>query len=219
MVVDPNRRRAAEQLLAIDPTISIIISDDGLQHYRLSRDLEVVVVDGERLLGNGQCLPLGPLRELPTRLNQVDLLVQNGGTDKTFRYGEHRAHRFSLMPLPWRRVIDNQIVTELPAGERIAIAGIANPQRFFKTLAQQQCSVNHCVEFPDHHPFSHTDFEQWNDVDALLMTEKDAVKCQSFAQPNWYYLPVTAEFPPAFWSQFKQQLEQVLSEREHLGVQ
>lgn len=214
MVVDPDRVRAAATLLELDPKISIIVSDDGLQHYALPRDIELVVVDGERLLGNQHQLPLGPLRESARRLSDVDLVVQNGGVEQAFRHGGDSRYRFELAPLQWRRVSDNVEVSELPAGERVAVAGIANPTRFFETLRAQNQQISDYRAFADHHPFTPADFAEWQHVDAILMTEKDAVKCQSFAQEHWYYLPVEAKFSGDFWSAFQQCVDAAVARRQ-----
>lgn len=214
MVVDPDRVRAAATLLALDPKISIIISDDGLQHYALPRDIEIVVVDGERLLGNQNQLPLGPLRESAQRLSEVDLVVQNGGPEQALRSWCDSCYRFELTPLNWRRVSDNAEVSELPSGERVAIAGIANPSRFFETLNAQNQQVSDHRAFADHHPFTPADFAEWSHVDAILMTEKDAVKCQSFAQEHWYYLPVMAKFSEEFWSAFQRCVDTAVARRQ-----
>lgn len=215
MVVDPNRLRAAETLLTIDPSISIIISDDGLQHYSLARDIELVVVDGERLLGNHHQLPLGPLREPAERLLEVDFVVQNGGDNNALSHLVKDVHRFELVPMEWRRVSDGQAVSELPEGEVVAIAGIANPARFFTTLSVQQQDVSERRAFADHHPFCVTDFDEWKTADAILMTEKDAVKCQSFAPAHWFYLPVEAQFSASFWSAFQYRVEQAMATRQN----
>ncbi|RUO40836.1 tetraacyldisaccharide 4'-kinase [Pseudidiomarina aestuarii] len=214
MVVDPDRSRAAATLLELDPQISIIVSDDGLQHYALPRDIELVVVDGERLLGNQKQLPLGPLRESARRLSEVDLVVQNGGDDGALRHWCEHSYRFELTPLNWRRVSDGVEVSELPAGERVAIAGIANPSRFFDTLRAQNQQVSDCHAFADHHPFTLADFAKWSNSDAILMTEKDAVKCQSFAQDRCYYLPVKAQFSDEFWSAFQQCIDAAIARRQ-----
>ncbi|HET8817316.1 MAG TPA: tetraacyldisaccharide 4'-kinase [Pseudidiomarina sp.] len=213
MVVDPNRKRAAEKLLSIDPNISIIVSDDGLQHYNLARDIEIVVVDGERHLGNHQLLPLGPLRELTKRLLEVDFVVQNGGDEGALEPLVTDVYRFELITQEWRRVSDGQPIAKIPEGHVIAIAGIANPDRFFATLSHLGQAVSGHHAFADHHPFVLADFDAWHAADAILMTEKDAVKCQSFAPDHWYYLPVAAQFKPSFWLHFQRRVEAVSAVR------
>lgn len=202
IVVSPNREQAITTLLQNAPQVNLIISDDGLQHYRLARDIEIVVIDGERGLGNGWRLPLGPLREPKQRLTQADIVVQNGGSEA--RYG----WRFLLQPGSWRRVRDQQEVP-VPQGESIAVAGIGNPQRFFNTLQQAGLAVTETYEYADHHPFSAADFASIAPATNILMTEKDAAKCQAFAQDNWFYLPVSANFEDGFWQQLQTCLQKV----------
>lgn len=212
LVVGPNRKHAIEQLLLRYPDISVIVSDDGLQHYALQRDVEIVVVDGERGCGNGWRLPLGPLREPVSRLSDADFIVQNGaGNNSLLATQGYKVWPFSLKPSAWRRV-DNQQPVELAPGDYAAVAGIGNPQRFFTTLSTMLESntaikVVKTVGFADHHPFSEADFKAYSTLTGgVLMTEKDAAKCQPFAAQNWYYLPVSAEFELAFWQQLAQQL-------------
>jgi tetraacyldisaccharide 4''-kinase len=202
LAVGPNRQQAIELLLQAFPATNIIISDDGLQHYRMARDIEIAVIDGSRGLGNGWRLPLGPLRESKQRLQQVDIVAQNGDAETKLGWV------FRLQPQGWKRVKDSQDMPA-PAGECIAIAGIGNPQRFFATLKQQSVELKQCIEFADHHPFSKADFEQFDASLNVLMTEKDAAKCQLFARDNWLYLPVSAEFEPGFWLQFEQRLQEI----------
>lgn len=207
VVVGPNRAEAIQWLLQQHPEVDIIVSDDGLQHYALARDIEIVVIDGERGFGNGWRLPLGPLREPLKRLSQVDFLVQNGATTSSTRAlaQHHKVWQFDLQPEQWRRVCD-QSPAELAAGRYAAVAGIGNPQRFFDTLQEALSATNIVVDktyaFADHHPFKAADFAKMNAHDGVLMTEKDASKCQSFAAEKWFYLPVSAVFPLEFWQQF-----------------
>lgn len=204
VAVGPNRQQAIELLLQAFPSTNIIISDDGLQHYRLARDIEIAVVDGQRGLGNGWRLPLGPLRESKRRLTQVDIVAQNGAAETNFGWV------FRLQPQGWKRVKDSSDVLT-PDGDCIAVAGIGNPQRFFETLKQQPVVLTQCIEFADHYPFSATDFAQFDASSNVLMTEKDAAKCQLFARDNWFYLPVSAEFDQGFWLQFEQCLHGIAS--------
>lgn len=204
LAVSPNRQQAIELILQTFPTTDIILSDDGLQHYRLARDIEIAVVDGNRGLGNGWRLPLGPLREPAARLHQVDLVVQNGLSEQNYGWS------FTLKPQRWKRVIDD-VEVEQPQGDSVAIAGIGHPQRFFETLKQQQLTLKRCIEFADHHPFQAVDFESIESSMNVLMTEKDAAKCRTFAQENWFYLPVSAEFSDEFWQQLQQRLHGIAS--------
>jgi tetraacyldisaccharide 4'-kinase len=180
-------------LLAAHPDCDVLILDDGLQHYRLARDIEIAVED-ERGTGNGLLLPAGPLREPASR--QVDAWVAN-----TAPVGKHApAFRMDLRGDTFHRL--QQPALRVSAGSLSrkklhAAAGIGNPQRFFDHLARLGLStVNHA--FPDHHAYVPGDLD-YADCDALLMTEKDAVKCEAFAREHWYALQVEAELAPAFF--------------------
>jgi tetraacyldisaccharide 4'-kinase len=188
-----DRAAAALGLLAAHPECDVLILDDGLQHYRLARDIEIAVED-ERGAGNGLLLPAGPLREPASR--RVDAWVVNaapaGSHHPAFRM-DLRGDAFrSLQPPP------ANVPASVLAGKKLhAIAGIGNPQRFFGHLARLGlASVNHV--FPDHHAYAPKDLE-FADCEALLMTEKDAVKCEAFARRHWYALQVEAELAPAFF--------------------
>jgi tetraacyldisaccharide 4'-kinase len=187
-------RAAAGRLLVETAGCDCLVADDGLQHYRLARDLEVVVMDGGRRLGNGLCLPAGPLREPASRLASVDLRVANGQA----RAGEHA---MALVPGQAVRLLDGRA---LPLGELAemggegvhGVAGIGNPARFFATLRDAGLApVTHA--FPDHHAFTREDLD-FGDGLPVLMTEKDAVKCQAFADGRLWYVPVDAVLPEAF---------------------
>jgi tetraacyldisaccharide 4'-kinase len=192
-VVCRDRVRAGRRLL--DTTaVDVIISDDGLQHYRLHRDVEICVIDGERRFGNGRLLPAGPLREPMARLDGIALRVCNGGEAQPNE-------------VPMRLAGDEAVAVADPqrrrplrefAGQRVhAVAGIGNPQRFFAQLRAFGIDV---VEhaFPDHHAFVVSDLA-FGDEGPVLMTEKDAVKCTDFAQAAWWSVPVRAELPAQFF--------------------
>ena len=185
MWVGPDRVAAAQALLEHDKC-DLIISDDGLQHYRLARSLEIVVVDGVRRFGNGLCLPAGPLRERPGRLNDADWVIVNGGSPDTDQ------NHMDLQPGELVNLSDgrHQSVASLSATTVHAFAGIGHPKRFFDTLRQQGLDV---IEhpFPDHHRFIADDFKGVDGV-PVIMTEKDAVKCNAFASPNMWVLSVDA---------------------------
>lgn len=191
--VGAERAQVARELLAATP-VEVILSDDGLQHYRLARTMEICVLDAGRWLGNGHCLPLGPLREAPARLLEVDYVVANG--DAEAPAGVRVDGRMHLQPGAWRRVHDDAVLSEhMPvAGERVhAVAGIGNPQRFFNTLhALGLDPVEH--PFGDHHRFSARELA-FEDGLRVVMTEKDAVKCRRFAAPHWLALEVEAQLP------------------------
>lgn len=190
-----DRPAAALALLAVHPECDVIISDDGLQHYRLQRDIEIAVVDGLRRFGNGYLLPAGPLRETQSRLRKVDVIVTNGGagvldggsmaTRKEYSMQLEGMHFYNLL---------NPAITAAAAdfqGKNVhAMAGIGHPERFFLHLNKLGISSkNH--PYPDHHHYSAADLA-YHDANALLMTEKDAVKCTEFADEKCWALRVDA---------------------------
>ncbi|MEQ8798802.1 MAG: tetraacyldisaccharide 4'-kinase [Salinisphaeraceae bacterium] len=183
VMVSPDRVAAAEVLVS-EAGVDCILSDDGLQHYRLRRDAEVVVRDGGRGDGNGWLLPAGPLREPVWRMRLADLSLTQGA-----------AGDFRLCPGAWRRVdgVDQQRPFASLAGQRAhAVAGIGDPARFFAMLTAAGIEVlTH--PFSDHHAFQPAELAFEDDL-PVLMTEKDAVKCAAFAAPDWWYVPVAATF-------------------------
>lgn len=196
VVVDPDRCRAVRHLLA-NHDCNLVISDDGLQHYALGRDIEIAVVDGERGLGNRALMPAGPLREPEERLQQVDFVVVNGG-----EWQYPGAQRMQLVAGALRRL--DGAPAELPPGPVHALAGIGNPRRFFNTLRELGYQpIEH--PWPDHHQFSADELE-FGDGLPLIMTAKDAVKCCAFAPDNRYYLPVSAQLPALFFEQLAARL-------------
>lgn len=195
MSVGPNRVQAAKKLLE-DGQCDIIISDDGLQHLALGRDIEVVVIDGERRFGNGFCLPAGPLRELPSRTNQVDLLVSNGNA----RTGEYE---MQLVPDNFESVSPNdqkRSFSEFSNKQVHAVAGIGNNERFFKALEDMSLILKRHA-FDDHYAYQVNDLN-FNDDLPVIMTEKDAVKCFRYSNDNTWYLPVSIRLPDNFETQF-----------------
>ncbi len=197
--VGADRAEAAERLLSAYPGCNVIVSDDGLQHYRLARDLEIAVED-ERGHGNGLPLPAGPMREPPGR--SVDVLVVNGEPNES-RKSPVAAHPHAFrMTLEPRGFFDVASGVELEAGalqgKRLhAVAGIGNPHRFFDSLRALGLEARPHA-FPDHHRFVAGDL-QFSDCDAILMTEKDGVKCARFG-PGLYALRVRAKLDPGFHS-------------------
>ena len=192
--VDPNRVRGVKALIE-NTDCNIIISDDGLQHYRLARDIEIALIDEVRRNGNGRCLPAGPLREFPSRLKDVDLIVANG-------HGQRGEYSMQRLPGPAARVADTSIRCSLAQlqGQTIhAVCGIGNTDQFFRMLKRLGFVI---IEhpFPDHHDFCAADIS-FDDGLPVLMTEKDAVKCQPFAGEQHWYLPITAELSEAFATQ------------------
>lgn len=190
--VGRDRAAAGRALLLAHPACDVIISDDGLQHYRLARDVEIAVVDGERLLGNGRLLPAGPLREGAWRLRRVDAVVMNGGSPDGMQFGMRLCGTVA-------RNLKSGATAELATFRGMALhalAGIGHPQRFFDHL--QRHGLNFTAHpFPDHHPYRQTELD-WPDAEAILMTEKDAVKCAAFADGRYWSLPVEAELDAGF---------------------
>jgi len=223
IVIDPDRPRAVAYLLSQWPETDVILSDDGLQHYRMNRSVELVVVDARRGFGNGLCLPWGPLREPIDRLKDVMALIVNGASSEgTAAIGDMLsvpAMSMRLKTQGFYRVLDDAPVSlqELtafsPEGEDeleiAAVAGIGHPERFFSTLGQMGIHARGFA-FKDHHHFKPRDFTLFEDAKWILMTEKDAVKVRGFAKPNWIYLAVSAEFSPDGWKMLTQKLLELL---------
>ena len=192
----------------------VIISDDGMQHYRLPRDIQIAVLDGQRLLGNGLCLPAGPLREPKRRLQNCDYLMINSNSDKTSGAALPELPRY-VMQLKGAMLVNLKTgesrKLEDFAGQLVhAVAGIGHPERFFTTLSQAGLSlIKH--SFPDHHAFKGDDFI-FNDDDRslpIVMTEKDAVKCTPFANARMWYLPVNAVIDQTFLKKVVEQLQKL----------
>ena len=204
-------------LAAAQPACDVLISDDGLQHYALARDVEICVVDAARGFGNGWLLPAGPLRELPSRIATVDAVVLNTGHETAGHPSLERipveAPRFTmrLEGATFRNVLNpgRRVAAEHFRGKRVhAVAGIGHPGRFFAHLHALgvECTSH---PFPDHHPFVMADLE-FPAADAVLMTEKDAVKCRRFARESYWELAVDAVLDDAL-------LEQVLRKLRSRG--
>jgi tetraacyldisaccharide 4'-kinase len=193
--VDRDRGAAAHAL--IDAGCGIVVCDDGLQHYRLARDIEIEVIDGRRRYGNRLPLPAGPMREPPERGDRCDFRVVNlGGEDSETGFGEWpmRLRAQDAVPLHGHRVAPLSAF----AGQRVhAVAGIGDPERFFAMLRGLEIAVVPHA-FPDHHRYSAGDLRFGSDL-PVLMTEKDAVKCGGFESERCYSVPIRAELPEAFW--------------------
>jgi len=202
VVVDANRVAAVKHLLQ-NSDCDLVISDDGLQHYALGRDMEIAVLDGVRGLGNGLFLPAGPLREGPERLNEVDWIMVNGGQLKL----EQDSQLMQLKPSQLVNLSTGQVkpVNALASEEVHAMAGIGNPERFFTTLKKLGYRL-HRHAFADHHAFVSGDLPA-NDGKAIIMTEKDAVKCAQIADERCWYLSVEAELDNEFMTVFQRQLK------------
>lgn len=190
--IGADRIAAGECLLAAYPECNVIVSDDGLQHYRMYRDIEIAVYDGAIGFGNGELLPAGPLREPLSRLDTVDALVRNGPVSKV-SVKEHDAFEMRLDASGFYNLADTQKKSQPQdfSQQRIlAIAGIGNPQRFFNQLSRMGLQFEKRA-FSDHYQYQAGDFEHI-EAGAVLMTEKDAVKCRAFARPDFWVMPVNA---------------------------
>jgi tetraacyldisaccharide 4'-kinase len=207
VAVARDRVAAARALIAAHPQCDVVIADDGLQHYRLGRAAEVVVVDAARGFGNGWLLPAGPLREPRSRLAGVTAVVWNGGVPGRALAPERGGFSMTLVAGDWRRV-DGQ-AGSLPAGafagrRAHAVAGIGNPARFFAQLREHGVDpIEH--PFPDHHRFAAGEIAFGDDL-PVLMTEKDAVKCLRFADRRCWYLPVEARLDPSLVARIEEKL-------------
>ena len=194
VVIDADRVAAVKFLLK-HHACDLIISDDGMQHYALARDLEIAVIDGSRGLGNSLCLPAGPLREPPSRLQEVDFILVNG--EGFVPVQPH--YRMSIVPGQLQNLVSksslpgNALATQAPVH---GVAGIGNPSRFFATLRSMGYQVME-HEFPHHHQFRAKDLS-FNDGLAVIITEKDAVKCAAIAHDQCWCLRVSAELPALF---------------------
>lgn len=205
VMIDPDRARAVRELLKQEP-LDLILSDDGLQHYGLARDLELVLIDAVRGLGNRRCLPAGPLREPVERLESVDAVLFNGAA-----VDGPSGFAFTLQPSRLIELVSEKAwpLDHFPPGQQLhAVAGIGNPQRFFTTLeALHWRPIPH--PFADHACYSPEQLSFSPEL-PLVMTEKDAVKCRAFALPGWCYLQVQAEPSAAFVTWFDAQLDRLL---------
>jgi subfamily B ATP-binding cassette protein MsbA len=197
--VGADRLRAAQLILERFPETDLILSDDGLQHYALGRDVEIAVCR-ELSLGNGLMLPAGPLREPAGRLRQVDITIDRDSDQITESLGE-----------VWNLSNPQQCqhISEFQGQQVHALAGIGFPEIFFASLLQMGIDViEH--EFPDHHQFSAQDLNLKPDL-PILVTHKDAVKLKGFARPNIWVVPLHIEFSEAL----RARILQLLEERHH----
>ena len=201
VAVAPDRARAAQELLQ-QADCDVLLSDDGLQHTALARDIEIVVIDGVRRFGNRRCVPAGPLREPVERLQTVDLVVANGHAA-----ADEFLMEYASLPV---RSLDGKQERELDGFREQtvhAVAAIGNPGRFFSMLRQKGINIEEHA-FPDHYGFRRSDLE-FGDSAAVLMTEKDAVKCRRFELENTWYVPVDVKMPEDFGREILLLLEKV----------
>ncbi|HSW68603.1 MAG TPA: tetraacyldisaccharide 4'-kinase [Gammaproteobacteria bacterium] len=194
LVVCVDRVLAVKELLQ-KSSCNIVISDDGLQHYRLHRDIEIAIVDGLRELGNGKMLPAGPLREPVKRLKSVDWVVVNGSSQ--LENSIFKKIKFSRMDLRGDVLISLQtpheemLLSAFRNKTAHVVAGIGNPERFFSMLREHRIHVIEHI-FQDHYLYRRSDIYFCDNL-AVMMTEKDAIKCMKFADRRHWYLKVSAE--------------------------
>ena len=213
VVVAAHRLDAVKRLNKMD--LNLLISDDGLQQADLDRDIEFCVVDGERGFGNAYLLPAGPLREPADRLSQVDHVVTNG--EWVGRPGNLKVNVMQLRARVVRSLDDateysvEQYRYQNTVNETHAIAGIGNPERFFRMLESLGIEAE-SHRFADHHSFTREDFDSIRSGSAIIMTEKDAVKCRSFGLKNAWYVPVDTCLSDEFEGLLRDQLSKLMKE-------
>ncbi|SBS31828.1 Tetraacyldisaccharide 4'-kinase [Marinomonas aquimarina] len=208
------KRADAVQTLETLPDVDIIISDDGLQHYAMDRDLEVVMVDAERGLGNHMLLPVGPLREPAQRLDEADFVFAIGkpAPVMTRTPSYHGAlHLANILHIASAK--QSLPLAALAQRAWLVVAGIGNPKRFVSTLQDQGLPATADTRFfADHHAYQRSDLDS---SCSILMTEKDAVKVESFAKPtdDWWYVAAELELPEEFVRAFMARLKDVIQQK------
>lgn len=203
VVIAPDRVAAASMLLA-STDCNVIISDDGLQHLRLQRDIEIAVIASDNIAGNGWCLPAGPLREPSSVLKGIDIVVSRA------RYSNRTNWHLNLQAGDCASVVTPEVQRTLESfnGTTVhAVAGIGNPDPFYDSLRSAGLDV---IEhrFPDHYAYKAADLE-FSDGHAVVMTEKDAVKCKEFASPDWWSLTVSAVVDEGILKKILNTLEEI----------
>jgi tetraacyldisaccharide 4'-kinase len=198
--ISPDRPAAARALLAAHPEVDVLVSDDGLQHYAMARDIELAVVDGERLFGNGLPLPSGPLRDPVKRLESVDAVIVNGGTIDGIPGSRHFSMRLGHETFVSLANGDVRTPDEFSMALRgrsvAALAGIGHPGRFFEHLSRLGIDAR-AYPFGDHHLFQPAELKL-RGAEIIVMTEKDAVKCRAFADARMWFMRVEAILPQDF---------------------
>ncbi|WP_213992088.1 tetraacyldisaccharide 4'-kinase [Sodalis sp. dw_96] len=204
VAVSPRRVDAVAALLK-QQTLDVVITDDGLQHYALARDIEWVVIDGVRRFGNGWWLPAGPMRERAHRLDSVSAVITNGGQALP---GEVP---MQLQTGEAINLLSGQTCSVESLSQVVAMAGIGHPPRFFATLRAKGVAPVREVSFADHQSYRHEQLSVLTSPgQVLVMTEKDAVKCRDFAQENWWYIPVNARLPDGDKERLLAPIEQLI---------
>jgi len=204
IAVGPKRADSVRALMDY-ADCDIIVSDDGLQHYGLERDVEILVVDGVRRFGNGRCLPAGPLREPISRIKEVDLTVVNGIPGR----GEFEMKTVARYLYPLSGDAAPVAIETLMGSKVHAVAGIGNPERFFDLLRIKGLRAEK-HRFVDHHRFIPADFD-FEDALPIIMTEKDAVKCEHFRLKDAWYLPIDIEMPEVFGHRLTSTLKEAVN--------
>ncbi len=212
VIIDADRVSAVQYLLE-HYDCDVVISDDGLQHYRLGRDIEIAVIDSKRGLGNQRQIPMGPLREPIGRLQHVDFIVTNGGQWSELP-SELVSYPMVLNPTVLKDCVNGfeQSIEGFKPRKINAVAGIGNPQRFFDTLTSLFDAEIKCHPKPDHYQFIQSDFE-FRSGEVTVMTEKDAVKAAPLNLTGAWYLEVSAELPTNFESAIMIQVERIAKEK------
>jgi tetraacyldisaccharide 4'-kinase len=190
VVIDPNRYRAC-QYMHDKLNIEVIIADDGLQHYKMPRDYEIAVIDSDRGIGNGLCLPAGPLRESSSVLSLLNAVCINNTTNGSCNNKLSNYYHYNIVTQQPIRIINQ--TTGLAPQKVHAVAGIGNPEKFFTSLRNIGMEIIPHI-FPDHYSYKQQDIK-FNDNLPVIMTEKDAVKCLAFADNNCWILPIEAYLP------------------------
>lgn len=214
VVVDPNRERGAQYLEKLG--VDIIVTDDGLQHYALQRDIEIIVIDAQRMLGNGYLLPAGPLREGEWRLNTADIIVTNGNPVEP----KPNYKAMHLVPSPavsLESFCSNQGYHDyLQKGTNVvALAGIGNPNRFYNTLKSCGYNIVSTIDVGDHGVINKQILINNSQKYPIVMTSKDAVKYAKYQLPNLYVLNVEAVLPESFYETVAEKVEQLISEHKN----
>ena len=199
--IDKNRVRAIKTLEE-SHDCDVIISDDGLQHYNMNRDIEIVVIDGKRRFGNNLTFPAGPLRESKTRLSSVDFIVNNSGPT------QEDEHLMNISPAKFVHLKSGKSypIEKWPMHKQVhAVAGLGNPGRFFDLLARLGFEIiRH--PFPDHHNFDESNIFYLDHL-PIIMTEKDASKCRSFDNNKIWYLTIEADVSDKFIEELDSKLK------------